>query len=384
VETRQNDGATTSTLRRAVAAGDAIFDAVFFTMRESSAIVGGGNLANMFNFDYLDFEKPWWDHNAVRQLSIDNRLYIVNSDIAFTSNMGAQALIFNKKLLQEHQLDDPYELVLSGKWTLENFGRMTRDVSRDLNGDGIMDEHDQWGLIFQRDSMSSFTNGSGVYIAQKDENDLPVLTMMGDKQIEVFGRIFDVLYDQSAAINVHREYEGRSGADWDVTMQRMFQNDQALFMWIRMRDVEALRAMDTDFGILPNPKFDEVQERYMTSINPYFSTIMGIPATNTEYDRTGIILEALAAESHYTVMPAYYDITLKHKIGRDEESADMLDIIFGDSAYDLGDIFLFGGLDSYIYETMQLRRDIASFFERREERANRDIDRLVERVMALD
>ena len=48
-------------------------------------------------------------------------------------------------------------------------------------------------------------------------------------------------------------------------MTRMFQSNSALFMWIRMADVENLRTMDVDFGILPIPKLDEKQNRYYHS-----------------------------------------------------------------------------------------------------------------------
>ena len=51
-----------------------------------------------------------------------------------------------------------------------------------------------------------------------------------------------------------------------------------------------------------------------------------MPTNASDPERTEIILEALSAESRYTVQPAYYDISLKGKYIRDEECADMLDI----------------------------------------------------------
>ena len=40
-----------------------------------------------------------------------------------------------------------------------------------------------------------------------------------------------------------------------------------------------------------------------------------------------------------TVIPAYYEKVLKGKIARDDESSDMLDIIYSSRVYDLGDTF---------------------------------------------
>ena len=44
----------------------------------------------------------------------------------------------------------------------------------------------------------------------------------------------------------------------------------------------------------------------------------------------------------YTLTPAYYDITLQGKAVRDEESADMLDIIFASRIFDLGNMYQLG------------------------------------------
>jgi hypothetical protein len=50
----------------------------------------------------------------------------------------------------------------------------------------------------------------------------------------------------------------------------------------------------------------------------------------------------------------------------------------------MGIVFTFGGLDEFIYESMQLRRDMRSFFDRNEARAITAIDRLVERIQGFD
>lgn len=70
---------------------------------------------------------------------------------------------------------------------------------------------------------------------------------------------------------------------------------------------------------------------------------MVIPKSAPDTERTGLILEALAAESRYTVIPAYYDIAFKDS--GEEESVDMLDIIFSSRVYDLGELYQFGGFN---------------------------------------
>ena len=55
--------------------------------------------------------------------------------------------------------------------------------------------------------------------------------------------------------------------------------------------------------------------------------MFSIPKTASDTDRTGVILEALSAEGYKQVFPTYYEIALKDKYLRDDESVKMLDLI---------------------------------------------------------
>ena len=63
--------------------------------------------------------------------------------------------------------------------------------------------------------------------------------------------------------------------------------------------------------------------------------MLSVPIT-TDFDFTGLITEALAYESITTITPAFYDLTLRVKNTRDDESEAMLDIIFSNRNYDIG------------------------------------------------
>ena len=61
-----------------------------------------------------------------------------------------------------------------------------------------------------------------------------------------------------------------------------------------------------------------------------------MPITNTEDDLAGRLIEDMAYQSSITVRPAYYDVTLKGKVSRDNDSGDMLDIIYANKCFDIG------------------------------------------------
>ena len=107
-----------------------------------------------------------------------------------------------------------------------------------------------------------------------------------------------------------------------------------MFSTSTMDTAIAYRSMDDDFGILPYPKFDEDDE-YTTAINGV-AQLTCIPITVPNVERTGAILEALCAYSARDVVPAFYEVSLKTKYARDDESEEMMDIIKGSIIYDIG------------------------------------------------
>lgn len=100
-----------------------------------------------------------------------------------------------------------------------------------------------------------------------------------------------------------------------------------------------LRDMNTDFGILPMPKKDVSQEAYHSYMHAGNSTTTAIPITNGDFDRIGRIIEDMAYQSSRTVRPAYYEVTLKGKVARDDSTAHMLDIIYSDINLDLAILY---------------------------------------------
>jgi len=152
------------------------------------------------------------------------------------------------------------------------------------------------------------------------------------------------------------------GDEFDIPseIRAIFAEDRSLFMDMSFNFVESLRGMDTDFGIIPYPKYDESQNDYRTRVCYYMPTI--VPVTCADTDFTGYMLEVMNHESYKTVIPAYYDIALKGKYSRDEESAEMLDLIFTSRVIDIGDSTLCGTIrDGFIYRMMlNDSRDLAS------------------------
>ena len=166
----------------------------------------------------------------------------------------------------------------------------------------------------------------------------------------------------------------------------LFETGHGLFYWMRLDDVTAMRESDADFGILPTPKYEESQEKYWSVLSPYTTGILSIPVTTAgaQLEEVGLILEAMAAYSHYTLIPAYIDESLKTKYSRDEESAGMMDIILENRLIDPMMVYNFGTFrDEFIYFGTKPNLSIASTIQQKKEAVIRDVTKKTESIMAF-
>ena len=373
-----------SDIKKSIGAQDEAYDMIESPMRDASGFAQTGYFLNLNNIPNLDLDKPWWDQAANAALSIGGKLYFTSGDLMMVNNDTCCSIVFNKELLKELGLDDPYPIVKDGKWTSAVLYEFCKDASKDLNGDGEMNyKDDRYGFIGQRDTLISFLHASGETITKKDADDYPYITFGNERSYSAMEACYQIMYNQEITHNAHH-LEGKVPGIYPVS-EEMFMSDRALFMWVRMRIVENLRSMDKDFGILPIPKLDENQVIYQTDVISYTGCAMCVPVTASNPDRTGHILEAMCAESKYTTMPAYYDVTLKTKMARDEESSEMLDIIFANRVWDIGEICNFGSFGSdLIWMSMKNDTALASKFEKSEPKMQKDIDKAIDKYDGLD
>ena len=366
-------------VRRTVSAGDDIYDLVYQRLHDVMPLISGGMFYDLNDIPHINFDMPWWDKRSVDELSLGKKVYIAVSDISTSSQKAIGCILFNKKLAQDYAFENLYDVVERGDWTLDYLTEICRNTARDLNGDGVLDNNDFIPFVSGDFLTTMLFNGSGGKFSGKDENDMPVYIFNTERNINICNKILEFMYDSQLCLNGDTINLGGN------IHTEMFQNSQAVFTMAQMQYVRDFRELEVDFGILPAPKYDKNQTEYFSTLSVHQSGLAAVPVIAGNTERTGIILEALSAESRYTVQPAYYDISLKGKYVRDDESADMLDVLFNSRSYDLAELGHFG-----LFEMEWLRmvsngnRDIVSLYERYEQRIQADIDRLAEALDKLD
>jgi len=310
---------------------------------------------DMFQLQYTDLEMPWWDQNSVKEFSLANRLYFVVSDIQLTDKMATASVLYNKQVHEDFNMGSFYQLVYDDAWYYDTLLDLTKGVASDLNGNSIVDPEDRFGILSQDDFAYFMLHGAQGRYCAKDEDDMPIVAFDTERNFAVSEWIIDTMTDKANFFNGHMN----PGYNYAT----MFANDQGLFFVERLSCIQGLRNMETDFGILPIPKYDAGQKTYGHSVSKHTTGLMCMPLTMSNPDRSSVIIEALASESRYTLLMAYYDIALKDKYTRDIESTDMLDIIFASRVFDLGEFFAIGGFsDQYLRIGSTNTKTISSMF----------------------
>lgn len=329
-------------IKKMVQAGDDTYDIAYQVLTQSTAMVTDGLLYNLYDVPHLGLDMPWWDQNSVEALSVGETLRMASAAISVEDKNATSAILFNKNIAADYDVEDLYTLVSEGTWTVDKMNAISDAVVTDVNGDGKMTLDDMWGFISKRDAGYSIYFGAGGTFIAKDEEGSLYDAFKNNFNIEVMQKVQEFMGNENSVYIQHRGSQDAPAMEQDTPFRDLFLNEHGLFFWTRFDDVLALRDMDAPFGILPIPKYNEEQAEYASLVSRHTTALLGIPMSVQDIERTGILLEALSAESHYTVTPAYYETTLKGKATRDEDSAAMVDLIFSNRIYDLGDIYDIG------------------------------------------
>ena len=358
-----DNGSCAPYINKMVAAGENM-DAVICNGNDTTTVAGKGQLMDLKEVPYINLEEKWWDQNSIHDLSLCGKVFFAAGELTETDNNAVNVIAFVKDNITDYHLDDPYELVREGTFTIDKFIEMANAVLTDKNGDGKYNEDDVLGYLHFPDAVQTMFNAMGNMCAELDDNGDPQITFLTDRSVESWSKLIAFL-QQDCTLNMSTELDVYKGmGDYDVKV-KMIEGKNTLFSWVHMRDIENLREVESDFGILPNPKFDESQPTYRNENDPYGTGFFSLPISAADPERSGIIIEAFSARSMQVLLPAYYDITLEGKYMRDNDSLEMLEIVFDSVVYDIGRYYDWGGMYGTIRTLWNNKEDtLASSFER--------------------
>ena len=324
-------------MQKLIIAGDDSIDVFMDGLNALTKLTIGNMLYDYNEIPEIQLDQHWWDQQMRTELSVNGKCFFATGDISVMDNEATWCILFNKKMIEDYDLDDPYMLVREGVWTFDKMYEMAKAVAADVDGDGKMTGADQFGFLTEVYNVYALWVGGDNMIIEKDANDLPVSSMYNERSATVYDKVLELQFDTSvSAIAGSAVFPAYSD------MNVCFTEGRGLFDYGAMALVSDFRESETDFGILPSPKLDMTQERYCNTFSPYNLMAYAIPATASDISRVGTIMEAMAQVSEHILTPAYMDVSLVGKFIRDNESEEMIELLLATRSYDLGAIYQWG------------------------------------------
>lgn len=362
-----------SAFKTSVDANTNDYDICFNNLPYSCTATGNGLCYELDMFEYIKLNKSWWNKDCTDQLALGNMHYMISGDISLSDKECIWALYFVKKLITEHNLENPYDLVKNNQWTWDKLHEMAATVANDENGNSKMDSNDIWGLCTHSENFPAMWESAGLTLVSLNNDGIPEVNWNSEEFVTVFEGIVDIMGDKEC-VNWTTEPDGISDAV--AFISTALKESKTLFGTEVIAFVRSYRDNEEDFGILPFPKYNSDVERYNSYI-AVNSFVMTIGNNCSELERTGVIVETLAAKGAEILTPAYYDGQLSSKFARDEESGEMLDIIFENRCYDLGVFFNWGSAYSSLQSTTV---NPASLYASVSKKMNREIEKAFEKL----
>lgn len=358
-------------IKKDVQSGTGEFSLLQNHMVHTANLASDGNLVSFTALEGIDLSAPWWDQGTANFM-ISDRVYFMNSSITYSDEGTTYVLLFNKQFAKDEDID-PYEMVYNNEWTLDNFQSLIKDVSYDSSGDGKMTEADTYGFVATWETGSTFFFGADMRYIVCEEGADPYLALDAtamNKASDLLDKVLNIFYVNNSTYASPPGKENL-GKDVFVTGRGLFYSEVVMYI------VSLGKEMETDFGVLPIPKYNEQQEEYITWTNGICST-SSISKAAKNLERLGPTLEALAIISQQRVTPAYYDTVLQRKSVRDEESQGMLDIIFKTRTYDLCMYYSTIGLEPLFKESVNNNKtNFSSNYSKKQKSAQKTLDKLI-------
>ena len=280
---------------------------------------------NYYELPYIkdNLDASYYYENIVDQMTINNKLYFLVGDYSLTYWEYCYVLYFNKVLAENNNIEDLYTLVKDGKWTFDKLLELSKGKWTDLDGDSYPGEGDSFGYVSDiNNTPDAFEEHFDIPLTGRDENDNVIFNVDQGKMVTMLEKFVEFKQTDDTWM----KYLSSDVTIDQNPVDKIFREGRSLFYHATLERAQDFRGMETDFGIIPYPKWDEKQEGYYTHSQDGYSVAV-VPMDVTNPEKSGAVLDVLTAISSETVIPAYYDMALKDKYSRDDQSGEMLDII---------------------------------------------------------
>ena len=290
-----------------------------------------GMLYDLEGLEFIDLDRPWWNDSFRAETEIGGRNYFAVGPISLSMLSSMQCIFFNSDILREADSSfDICQTVRNGGWTADELARLAAAAWIDRDADNRTTDADRLGFTFNHNSYNTlaFLYASGFDTTPRDADGLPTLPHPSSLRLnDVVERIHKLLYTGKGVMHCH------SISEPDIS------EGNTLFFFGRLKyalNGHASRAENC--GFVPVPKITPAQDRYYTPVDPVMNMYC-IPADVTNIEEDQVITEALAAGSHRTLLPEFFDAVTKGGYSKGSELSQMPGLMYGNLVFDFSLIY---------------------------------------------
>ena len=312
-----------------ILADEDVYDAMYIPASSLTPLISENLFYDLLEIEELNIDGIWWDQPLIERNIVENRLFYCTSDLSLMAFEGIWCMYFNENMMVELGLDLPFDLALNGNWTFDELKKYCA-AAANLNGDTTFalnpDGNSTYGIISLERAPTFMAYAMGTEFVTRDDNGRYQFTADTDPK---FTDTWTKLIQFWGAGDGLAVFKLAAAADLDPGgYYYTFEQDRALFLSAELKGATMLREWEGTFGLMPQPKYDAAQESYESTL---FSGCLSfcIPNTNTNLERTGIIVDYLTYQSYASLLPRYYDIHVALKSLDRQESIDVLALIRG-------------------------------------------------------
>ena len=342
-ETIEPGNVSASKVQANIKAGDAAQDMIYGDVASfgySMVLAGGVYPSDMI--PGLQLDNPYWSSEMREALTIGDNYYFPTGAITPRYYGAAYLLMFNRDIVTDMNLPDPQALTKEGKWTIDVMFGMMADAYVDLNGNGEVDGEDQIGFGYETLTAETLVLGCGYHYVENENGKMRAA--FDDENLVTLMQWMVQQYQQEGIIQ-----DGANGIDYGAMVEagRVLFDSPCTFSMAAYRDYEY------DFGMVPFPKENEIQDGYISYAQPWVVTVPYVPVTNTgdTLAMTGVLLDAMAAYGYEKVQPVIYEEVIMLKNTRDEASSEIVEMLYENVTIELASCI---GLDGFTGKVQQM------------------------------
>ena len=323
--------------------GEYIYDAAYVEGSSVMSLITQDSLKNLYEVPELQLDQEWWSQLVKKEATLGSgkysTLYFTQSNLSLTAFDLTWCVYFNKDVHEENQIEDLYSLVKNGQWTIEKMRVIAHDAASLNTDDSFAYSADGtafYGITTYWNGVKALLDGGDVAFVSKNSDGDPVSNISAERHINLAQDLANMLGEAGTFTNGGPSDDPASTSGNASDYIKIFNAHRSLFCIAEVKSsVSDFKSYSGDFGVLPLPKYDEIQAEYRSWVN-YLAPVLVLLSTadETTLHNTAVLLDALSFYSDRDVLPIYYDTVLKGRGAKDAESLEMLDYINRTKSFD--------------------------------------------------